>query len=266
MNRENSIYLSFRAFGCLHKGGQIFAGKSKAASGAKGVPPLLDVDAVLFPRLGSVMSVLHDTVPDYGVTDKLKVKLTTARKPRRHCLLSVKKRCPNLRRMQSRSSMKSLASGQTSCFSPSMPNAGWTKTASANLCHALLENFWLRSFHMVEKLMTPFHGCLPSTTVLVKQDSTSTGCGSSHLHAGRPRSPLNVKTASMNRLGITRRRPRPPDSDDGCHRDMLGVPHRLRLAAPSDCSFHPEGSGVDRRPQQQQQPYCSSCPASRRAL
>ena len=144
------MYLSFRAFGCLHRGGQIFTGNSKAASGAKGVPPLLDVDAVLFPRLGSVMSVLHDTVPDDGVTDKLKVKLTTARKPRRRCLLSVTKRCPNLRRMQSRSSMKSLASGQTSCFPPACRMLGGQRPLPRTLCHALFENFWLRSFHMVE--------------------------------------------------------------------------------------------------------------------
>ena len=51
------------------------------------------------------------------------------------------------------------------------------------------------------------------------------------------------------------RRPWPPfladpGADDKFHQNMLGVPHRLRLAAPPDCSFYPEGSGVDCRLQQ----------------
>ena len=53
---------------------QHLTGNSKAASGANGVPPLFDVDAVPFPRLGSAMSVLHGTVPNYDATDKLKVE------------------------------------------------------------------------------------------------------------------------------------------------------------------------------------------------
>lgn len=68
---------------------QLLAGKSKAASGANDVPPLLDVDAVPFYRLGSVMSVLHDTVASYDAADKLKVELTNTSEPRRRSFLSV---------------------------------------------------------------------------------------------------------------------------------------------------------------------------------
>ena len=68
---------------------QFLASKSKAASGANDVPPFLDVDAVPFHRLGSVMSVLHDTVASYDATDKLKVELTNTSESRRRSFSSV---------------------------------------------------------------------------------------------------------------------------------------------------------------------------------
>ena len=40
-------------------------------------------------RLGSVMSVLHDTVASYDAADKLKVELTNTSEPRRRSFLSV---------------------------------------------------------------------------------------------------------------------------------------------------------------------------------
>ena len=60
--------------------------KSKPAYGANDVPPCLDVDAVPFHRLGSAMSVLHDTVPSDDATDKLKANTS---EPRRRSFLSV---------------------------------------------------------------------------------------------------------------------------------------------------------------------------------
>ena len=77
---------------------QLLTSSSRAASGAKRVPPLLDVDAFPFSRLGSAMSLLHDTVPDYGDTHKLMVELTAASEPR--CILScwLPSAVPNLRR------------------------------------------------------------------------------------------------------------------------------------------------------------------------
>ena len=68
---------------------QLTADKSKAASGATDVPPFLDVDAVLFYRLGSVMPVLHDSVASYDATDKLKVELTSTSEPQRSYFLAV---------------------------------------------------------------------------------------------------------------------------------------------------------------------------------
>ena len=69
--------------------------------------------------------------------------------------------------------------------------------------------------------------------------------------------PVTVeRQGSHNELAVdARTAPRPPfltepGSDDGFHRSILGVPHRLRLEAPPDCSFYPEGSGVDCRLQQ----------------
>ena len=128
---------------------QLFTNNSIAALGAEGVLPFLDVDAIAISKLGSAMLVLHDTVPDYGVADKLNVDLTTVSETRRHSFLSVTMRCPNFRRMHW-----------------SMPNIGWTKPASAYLWQASCSTifgcvsftWWkLASF----SLLSPFNGCLP---------------------------------------------------------------------------------------------------------
>ena len=68
---------------------QFLASKSKAAYGANDVPPLFDVDAAPFYRLGSVMSVFHETVASSDATDKLKVELTSTSEHQRSYFLSV---------------------------------------------------------------------------------------------------------------------------------------------------------------------------------
>ena len=54
---------------------QLLACKRTDASGANDVPPLLDVNAAPFYRLGSVMSVFHGSAASSDATDKLKVEL-----------------------------------------------------------------------------------------------------------------------------------------------------------------------------------------------
>ena len=85
--------------------GQLLKVNSKAASGANGVPPLLYVDAVPFPDWDLPCRCCTTPFPNCGVTDKLKVELTTASEPRGHSFLSVL--------------MRRSGSSQETCFSGS---------------------------------------------------------------------------------------------------------------------------------------------------